>query len=309
MDDETFLQFNDWKNARKVQNGPAMSDGIIEHDLLSPSPTSSHHAAEGGVLPVGHHTELHSDKGFGPLIKPIIYGGMDGLVSVFVGVLVAAITGETLPVILSLSLAKLFAGAFSMGAGGYMSSRAEVDFAIGERKREEWEVENFKEGEVQEMINLYIEKGYAKEVAWRIVEILAKNDRVFIDAMMVEELQIPLDQAHQSPLKNMTVNFFAFMIFGIVPVLPFIIFIIGRAATCGSGAACIGSPWSSSLVPLFISIGISTVALVLLSIFKARVTGLRLAVSIVQAFVGAILSVGFGAGLGYAIYISTGSTN
>lgn len=47
---------------------------------------------------------------------------MDGLVSVFVGGLIAIVTGEALPVILSMTLAKLFAGAFSMGAGNFLST-------------------------------------------------------------------------------------------------------------------------------------------------------------------------------------------
>ncbi len=93
------------------------------------------------------HAEPHSESHFGPLIKPIVYGGMDGLVSVFVGALIAVITGNTIAVVLALTLGKLFAGAFSMGAGEFMSSKAEVDYATGERKREEWECENFIQGE------------------------------------------------------------------------------------------------------------------------------------------------------------------
>jgi VIT1/CCC1 family predicted Fe2+/Mn2+ transporter len=154
-----------------------------------------------------------------------------------------------------------------MGAGGFMSTKAEVDYARGERKREEWECENFKEGEIEEMVELYVAKGYKRETAERIVEILSRDNKVFVDTMLVEELEIPLEQAEQSPLKNLLVNFVSFMIFGTVPILPFIVYIIGRAVSC-SGAGCAGSPWNNTFIPLYISIALTVLGVALLATIK-----------------------------------------
>ena len=38
-----------------------------------------------------------------------------------------------------------------MGVGDALSSKAEVEVAKREREREKWELENFKEGEIQEV--------------------------------------------------------------------------------------------------------------------------------------------------------------
>lgn len=204
---------------------------------------------------------------------------------------------------LSLTLAKLFAGAFSMGAGELVSSKAEVDYAKGERAREAWECNNFKEGEVDEMVELYVSRGYKEETARRIVTLLAKDDALFVNIMMVEELEIPPEQEEQNPYKNALVNFAAFFVFGSLPVLPFVVFQIGLAVT-----NCANCTWTNTMIPFYISIGLTSAGVVGLGVLKAYVTGLRVWVSVSQAAVGALLSVGAGGGIGYGIYAATNAS-
>ena len=52
-------------------------------------------------------------------------------------------------------MANVLADAFSMGFGEFIGGSAERDFALRERAREEWEVENCIEVEIEEMIELY----------------------------------------------------------------------------------------------------------------------------------------------------------
>jgi len=101
---------------------------------------------------------LNNIKKLGEFIKSIIYGGLDGIMTTFS--IVAAVQGASIApaVVLVFGLANVFADSLSMGLGDYLSEKAEIDFAISERGREKWEFENFQEGEIDEMIQIYEKK-------------------------------------------------------------------------------------------------------------------------------------------------------
>ena len=50
---------------------------------------------------------------------------------------------------------ELISGAISMGLGGYLAARSEADHYYTERRREEMEVEESEEEEIQEIIGMY----------------------------------------------------------------------------------------------------------------------------------------------------------
>jgi hypothetical protein len=55
-----------------------------------------------------------------------------------------------------------------------------------ERKREEWELQNFVKGEKQEMVELYVERGMGEEDATEVIDRMAKYEQFFVDVMMKE---------------------------------------------------------------------------------------------------------------------------
>eukprot|EP01059_Diplonema_ambulator_P032939 TRINITY_DN6686_c0_g1_i1.p2 TRINITY_DN6686_c0_g1~~TRINITY_DN6686_c0_g1_i1.p2 ORF type:complete len:197 (+),score=69.36 TRINITY_DN6686_c0_g1_i1:3-593(+) len=140
---------------------------------------------------------------------------------------------------LVLGFANLFADGFAMGFGEFLSSRAEMDHARAERKREEWEVENAEEMEKEEMVDVYKEKGFSDEDARELVGIISKDKKLFVDMMMAVELGISVDiDDDWGPFKSGCVMFISFVIFGMVPLLVYIpqksgntVFAIACAAT------------------------------------------------------------------------------
>lgn len=75
------------------------------------------------------------------------------------------------------------------------------------------------------MIDLYVEKGFSKEDASKIIELMATNKTFFIDHMLVEELgMLPPDDDLKGILMNSLVMFTAFVIFGLVPLLAYLAF-------------------------------------------------------------------------------------
>ncbi len=167
----------------------------------------------------GHvHSEPHKQNQ-GQFIGSAVYGGLDGIITTFA--VVAGVAGAQLStgVLLILGFANLIADGISMAIGDFLSTRAEQEYNAAEKKREAWEVEVYPEGEKRELVEIFTAKGYEKEDAERMVDIIAKNKEGWIDIMMKEELEIIED--NESPLKNALVTFGSFALFGFVPLLAF----------------------------------------------------------------------------------------
>ncbi len=157
----------------------------------------------------------------GQRIKSMVYGGLDGIVTTFA--VVAGVAGASLSsgIVLIMGFANLIADGMSMAIGDYLSSKAENEYNAAERRREEWEVETYPEGERKELVELYMDKGMAEEDAVRIVDIISRDKKTWVDIMMVEELGIIEEE--ESPLKNALVTFFSFGLFGFVPLAAYIV--------------------------------------------------------------------------------------
>lgn len=116
-------------------------------------------------------------------------------------------------VILVLGFANLVADGMSMGLGDYISEIADQEFSQSERQREMWEFENFKAGEIEEMVEIYMGKGISREDAEIILNTMAKYPDFFVDHMLIQELDIKPVEEGDSPVKNgKFINYFIFYI-------------------------------------------------------------------------------------------------
>lgn len=77
-----------------------------------------------------------------------------------------------------------------MGVGEFLSSKANNEWILSERKREVWELENYPEGEIREMIDIYTARGMSTEDATLVVNTMAKYRDFFVDIMMQQELDL-----------------------------------------------------------------------------------------------------------------------
>lgn len=71
------------------------------------------------------------------------------------------------------------------------------------------------------MVTIYENMGLEPAVSQEIVDILSTNKKGFLSVMMIEELQLIPDE--ENPFKNSLVTFFSFCIFGLMPLIPFLI--------------------------------------------------------------------------------------
>eukprot|EP00906_Rhabdomonas_costata_P032116 RCo045267 len=179
-------------------------------------------------------------------VKGFVFGGLDGILTTFAVVTAAAgAAGRVNPAaVLVFGFANLLADGIAMGFGEYTSSKAELDFAMEERRREEWELETNPEGEKQEMVDLYINKGVSEQDASAMMDVMMKYPKVFVDLMMIDELGIQPDAGEDewAPLKQGVIMFVSFITFGSVPLLAYLADLAPSAAlllSCGLTGACL----------------------------------------------------------------------
>ena len=85
--------------------------------------------------------------------------------------------------VILMGVANLVSDGISMGLGDYFSEKSEKDYIKNEWMRETWELENYPEGEKQEMVELYEGQGMDKEDAATIVNTFAKCTRAPVGSL------------------------------------------------------------------------------------------------------------------------------
>jgi len=240
-----------------------------------------------GIAPESHQSG-------GDRVKTIVFGGLDGILTAH-AVIAAAVGAKLLPShVLALGISNVLADALSMGVGEYLSARSYTKYVHQELRREEWELDNFPEGEVSEMIELYEAKGMSREDATEVITRLAKYREIFLEAMMKDELDLPMpDEAdHANSVRSALTMFASFAVFGMVPVFGF---------------ALVPLVWrDSSDEQLFlVACCITAVALATLGSIKARFTDHSYLRSGVETVVlgGACAAVAFFVGGAVASYL------
>ncbi|KAH8079161.1 vacuolar Fe2+/Mn2+ transporter [Aureococcus anophagefferens] len=169
----------------------------------------------------GTHDEQHS--AVGGRLKTIVFGGLDGILTCFAIVSSCAGSDMSPRVVLLLGACNILADALAMGVGEYLSTKSSDEFASYERTREDWEMRHNPEGEILEMVDIYVGRGMSREDATTVITTMAKYHDFFVNVMMVEELglTVPEPEAHCDAMKDGFLMFLAFCVFGAFPLLGY----------------------------------------------------------------------------------------
>ena len=163
---------------------------------------------------------LARPRGEGPL-GDFVLGGVDGVVTTFA--VVAGSAGGRLPLaaLIILGLANLAADGFSMAVSNYLGTRSRQQAVMRARADEAWQLDAHPEGERQEIREIFARKGFDDALLDRIVEVITRDRRIWIDTMMAEELKLSEDSAR--PVRAGLTTLAAFVLCGFVPLLPFLL--------------------------------------------------------------------------------------
>lgn len=132
-------------------------------------------------------------------------------------------------------LAGLVAGAFSMGAGEFLSMTVQRELFERELDIERRALRDAPEGETEELVEIFLRKGLAEELARRLAVEVMSNPELALETHAREEFGVD-PNALGSPIKASTASFASFVIGAFLPLLPWLV---------GSGSGAIA--WSIGL--------------------------------------------------------------
>ncbi len=149
-------------------------------------------------------------------LRAAVLGANDGILSTAsIAIGMAAASDLRSPVVLA-TLAGLVAGALSMAAGEYVSVSSQTDVEKADIDREQQELSEMPELELQLLAKIYENRGLKKETALKVAEELTAHDA--LGAHVRDELGInEISQAN--PIQAALASGGAFTIGGLLPFL------------------------------------------------------------------------------------------
>lgn len=163
------------------------------------------------------HVEIHSKTNW---MRDVILGGQDGLVNVLGIVLGVSAASQDTKILIAASLAAAFAEAVSMAAVAYTSTLAQIDHYAKEVETERQEIINTPEKEMEEVREIYRQKGFSGKLLDDIVEKVTADKDLWLKALTKEELG--LEKVDKSTLLRISATVgIAALVASFVPVTPF----------------------------------------------------------------------------------------
>jgi vacuolar iron transporter family protein len=218
-------------------------------------------------------------------LRAAIFGVNDGLVSNAALIMGFAGAAQSRTVILLAGISGLLAGAFSMGAGEYISMRVQREVLERLLHLEAHELGTEPDEEREELAQIYERKGLPPDLADRVATELMRDPEVALDTHAREELGIDPDEGLGSPWGAALSSFGTFAGGALVPILPFLV--------AGGGAAAVAS------------IAFTGVVLLGVGALTSRLTGRPTIVSALRMFAigmgAAAITYGVGTLLGVSI--------
>ena len=213
-------------------------------------------------------------------LRAAVLGANDGLVSTAALMIGVAAAGKQ-DLVITAGVAGITAGAMSMAVGEYISVRSQNDIEESDRLLEIEHLAIDPDGELEELIEIYIQRGLSRALATEVATTMHAKDP--LEAHLRDELgQHPHTKAR--PVQAAIASACAFTLGGLIP------FVGAFAPSAGKAA------WSI--------IAFTVVGLVFTGIISAKTAGSKLLIPTLRVIAGGCLGMAITAGIGQLLHIS-----
>ena len=202
-------------------------------------------------MPQTPHLEKHFTAG--EAVRDVVIGMSDGLTVPFA--LAAGLTGAIASshLILTAGFAEIAAGSIAMGLGGFLAARSDAEHYASERLREEREIVTVPDVEAQEVREIFQSYGLSDGESASVVESLRQRPQDWVDFMMRFELGLEKPEPARAWKSALTIAL-AYVVGGVIPLSAYLVFTEAHRA-------------------LWVSVGVTLVALGVFGGIKGRFTG------------------------------------
>jgi vacuolar iron transporter family protein len=155
-------------------------------------------------------------------VRDVVIGMADGLTVPFAlaAGLSAAVSNTS--VIVTAGLAEIAAGAIAMGLGGYLAARTDAQHFASEQAREEWEIDNKREFEINEVRQVFAKYGLTGGALDSVVASITSDRKRWTDFMMRFELGLERPDPKRAPISAATIAI-SYLVGGLIPLLPYML--------------------------------------------------------------------------------------
>ncbi len=192
-----------------------------------------------------HETAVNS------VLRPVVFGGNDGLVSNLALVMGVAGANPAPGIIVLAGIAGLLAGAFSMAVGEFISVQSQRELLDYQVAFQHKQIREAPDQERAILARIYRERGFPDEETERLVEVIFEEPENAVRTMIFEEVGLD-ERSIGSPLSAAVGSFLAFTLGAFIPLLPYLLWSGSTAFTLSLGLSL------AALAVLGLGIGLMT---------------------------------------------------
>lgn len=168
-----------------------------------------------------HLEDIYHQRTSGTYLSDMVFGANDGIVTTFAVVAGSTGAGLSSAVVIILGFANLLADGLSMGIGNFLGHKSEIEYQKGQLLKELKEIKYLPEIEEYETRKILESHGYKDEILEKVYKIITRDNDAWAKWMVRDELGI-LETQSDSPARHGLATFIAFVIAGLIPLLPYL---------------------------------------------------------------------------------------